>query len=240
MDSPLAIEEKVNPVVSHTEPPSLQNAAPKLTRVRVLASKNRLPNTAPSSTRDTFWRRAMGCIWSAIRKNSSTDSRVNWSTDSNWCLPSAAIRLRSGPVCALCAYFCSKPSFSTISVTKRFTTSGMALNSCEPSGKSQVSRARRFTPMRPAKISRVRFRRRIASRRNTCCETDLGTILIYIRKAYILFMFTTVDEHFLWQPTKYNRSRDCKSGQHRVRNNRLDAWRTKKMAPARCHFLMQQ
>ncbi|CFU81964.1 Uncharacterised protein [Bordetella pertussis] len=43
----------------------------------MLASKNRLPSTAPSSTRDTFWRRAMGCIISATRNRSSTDSRVN-------------------------------------------------------------------------------------------------------------------------------------------------------------------
>src|SRR3546814_1306918 len=91
----------------------------------------------------------------------------------------------------------------------------MALNACEPSGKSQVSSARRFTPMRPAKTSRVRFKRRMASRRNTCCETDMGAILIYIRRAYILFMITTVDESFLLSPTKYN---------------------TKKWHLKRCHF----
>ena len=88
IDSPLAIDENVKPVVSHTEPPSRQNAAPKLTRVRVLASKNRFASTAPSSTRVTFWRRAIGCITSARRNRSSADSRLNWSTDSRW---------RSGP-----------------------------------------------------------------------------------------------------------------------------------------------
>src|SRR3546814_7210600 len=69
--------------------------------------------------------------------------------------------------------------------------------------------------MRPAKTSRVRFKRRMASRRNTCCETDMGAILIYIRRAYILFMITTVDESFLLSPTKYN---------------------TKKWHLKRCHF----
>src|SRR5690625_29003 len=66
IDSPLAIDEQVNPVVSQTDPPKRQKAAPKLTRVRVLASKTKLPSTAPSSTRETFWRLAMGCIISAI------------------------------------------------------------------------------------------------------------------------------------------------------------------------------
>ena len=83
MDSPLAMDENVKPVVSQTEPPRRQKAEPKLTRVRVLASKNRLPSTAPSSTREIFWRRAMGCIMSATRNRSSTDSRVNWSTDTS-------------------------------------------------------------------------------------------------------------------------------------------------------------
>src|SRR5690625_6574725 len=71
MDSPLAIEENVNPVVSQTEPPNRQKAAPKLTRVRVLASKNKLPSTAPSSTRDTFCRRAMGCMISRSEEHTS-------------------------------------------------------------------------------------------------------------------------------------------------------------------------
>jgi len=76
IDSPLAIDEKVKPVVSHTEPPRRANAELKLRRVRVLASKNRLASTAPSSTRVVFWRRAMGCMISATRSRSSTESRV--------------------------------------------------------------------------------------------------------------------------------------------------------------------
>ena len=71
------MDENVKPVVSQTEPPSRQKADPKLMRVRVLASKNRLANTAPSSTRLTFWRRAIGCMTSASMNNASADSRSN-------------------------------------------------------------------------------------------------------------------------------------------------------------------
>ncbi|KAG1532943.1 hypothetical protein G6F50_016037 [Rhizopus delemar] len=46
----------------------------------------------------------------------------------------------------------------------------MARNSCEPAGSNQVSNARRFTPIRVANTSRVRFRRRMASRRKACWE----------------------------------------------------------------------
>src|SRR5690625_6671832 len=49
IDSPLAIDEKVNPVVSQTEPPRRQKAAPKLTRVSVEASRNKLPIRDPPS-----------------------------------------------------------------------------------------------------------------------------------------------------------------------------------------------
>ncbi len=61
------MDEKVKPVVSQTLPPSRQKAALKLTRVRVLASKKRLPSTAPSSTRVTWRRWAMGSMRAATR-----------------------------------------------------------------------------------------------------------------------------------------------------------------------------
>ncbi|CFP67618.1 Uncharacterised protein [Bordetella pertussis] len=84
------------------------------------------------------------------------------------------MRSRKGPTCPLCVYFSSKSRFCTISLTKRSTTSGIARNSCDPSGSSHVSSARRFTPMRPANTSRVRLRRRMASRRKACWEMDMG------------------------------------------------------------------
>src|SRR5690606_25236524 len=64
--------------------------------------------------------------------------------------------------------------------------SGIVRDSCEPSGRSQVSSARRFTPIRAAKTSRVRLRRRMASRKKTCWATDMARPFRYIRKAYIL------------------------------------------------------
>ncbi|MNV56184.1 hypothetical protein D3C71_1484560 [compost metagenome] len=78
-DSPFAIEEKVKPVVFDTAPPRRQNAASKLMRVRVLASKNRLARTAPSSTRVTFLRRAIGSSCSASAMRESTSCGTNWS-----------------------------------------------------------------------------------------------------------------------------------------------------------------
>ena len=57
-DSPLASAELLMPVVSRTDPPSKLNAVPKLTRVRVLGSKNKLPKIAPRKTSVRFSRRA--------------------------------------------------------------------------------------------------------------------------------------------------------------------------------------
>ncbi len=168
IDSPLAIDENVKPVVSHTEPPRRQNAAPKLTRVRVLASKNRLASTAPSSTRVTFWRRAMGRITSASRNRSSADSRLNWSTDSTW-RNGPAVSAGVDSVYTRCVEPSARDTPARISSTKRRTTSGIARNSFDSSGSSQLSRARRRLPMRSANASRVMSRRRMASRRRTCC-----------------------------------------------------------------------
>ena len=49
-DSPFASAELCIPVVSRTKPPSKLNAVPKLTRVRVLGSKNKFAKIAPSKT----------------------------------------------------------------------------------------------------------------------------------------------------------------------------------------------
>jgi len=52
------MDEALTSVVSRTSPPSRLKAQPKLTRVRVLGSKNILPRIAPSSTLVMRWRRA--------------------------------------------------------------------------------------------------------------------------------------------------------------------------------------
>src|SRR5579864_7805562 len=86
MDSPFAIEENWKPVVSRTAPPRRLNAAPKLTRERVLGSKKKFPSTAPSSTRVSFRRCANGSIAAASPNKVRMSWRSNWSTE-RMCAP---------------------------------------------------------------------------------------------------------------------------------------------------------
>ena len=162
IDSPLAIDENVKPVVSQTEPPNRQNAAPKLIRVRVLGSKNRFPRTAPSRTRVTFWRRANGSRLSPTRMTSSARSRSNTSTDNRCGFPGRVRRSRRRVASAAC------PAAPGSAATRRATTSGILRCCPDASGSSQVSSARLLTPTRSAKALRVSARRRIASRSSTC------------------------------------------------------------------------
>jgi len=77
IDSPLAMDEKVKPVVVVTSPPSRRKADSKLSRVRVLGSKNRLPRMAPSSTVHTARRSAIGRTRSARSNSFCNEVRSN-------------------------------------------------------------------------------------------------------------------------------------------------------------------
>ena len=111
----------------------------------------------------------MGCMMSATRNRSSTDSRVNPVHGQQLMLAFHGDAVAQGPSCTLCVYFSSKTPFSTISVTKRCTTSGMARNSCDPRGSARYQ-GPPLDPDAGGKTSRVRFRRRMASRRKACWE----------------------------------------------------------------------